>query len=320
MSPAHAGRAEPWLRALLVLVCFTTAACGPEKQGTAVTAAPPRIPTWAKTERGCPVFGIGTEAGRVTDPRLDELSGLVVSRRNPDVLWAVNDSGNTATLYSLTAGGALLGETEIAGVSPRDIEDLAITTPGPGGVPRILVGDIGDNRGVRDSIRVYRVPEPADPADTQTAEAEVLEAVYPDGAHNAEALMADPTTGYIYVVTSGPAGTAHLYGWSNPAPGTSATLEDVASIPLDGLSVDGLVTSADMADDGSAVVVRTYTSLLWWNRTPGQPLAEVFATEPCTLPLHLESQGEAVALTPGVDAYWTASEGTDEPLYRYPRE
>ena len=115
----------------------------------------------ATVEAGAPVTAASpAQIATLEDRRITESSGVVASRRNPDLFWTHNDSG--------------------------------------------------DER--REFIIVYRFAEPevtdADAASTHesprvTAPAEAIRIKYPDGAHNAEALLIHPLTGDLYVLTKG---------------------------------------------------------------------------------------------------------------------
>ena len=70
----------------------------------------------------------------------------------------------------------------------------------PRGAVEVLVGDIGDNAGVRDSVRLLRVPVGrGDRHVTPTT----YDVVYPDGAQDAETLLVHPVTGRVLIVTKG---------------------------------------------------------------------------------------------------------------------
>src|SRR5690348_5947993 len=115
--------------------------------------------------------------GRIHAPQATELSGLVLSRRRPGVLWTHNDSGDAPRLLAVRASGRLVGDVAVTGASAIDWEDIAIR----GGT--LYVGDIGDNKRSRPEVVVYRVPEPAAGA-TQSAPATALRLRYPDGPHD----------------------------------------------------------------------------------------------------------------------------------------
>ena len=137
--------------------------------------------------------------GRVTSPAATELSGLVASPTRRDVLWSLNDSGNPASLLAVTTAGRTVAEVAVAGAQNVDWEDIAA---GPGGT--LLAGDIGDNLGARASIVVYRVPESLDAVPARpgsVAPAARYELRYPDGGHDAEALLFDRASGTIVIVT-----------------------------------------------------------------------------------------------------------------------
>ena len=112
-----------------------------------------------------------------------------------DRVWTTNDSGDIGRVFTVDAAtGETVGTTYWAD-GPRDVEALAPAGPG-----RVWVGDIGDNSGSRDSIEVTRVP--VGDGD-RTVDEETIDLVYPDGPRDAEALLVDPTTGRILVVTKG---------------------------------------------------------------------------------------------------------------------
>src|SRR6185436_11474747 len=75
------------------------------------------------------------------------------------------------------------------------------------------VGDVGDNRGVRRSIAIYRIVEPVLDGSGAEIAAPVLdrqEARYPDGPHDAEAIVVAGDRD-VYVLTKGREGWAGAY-------------------------------------------------------------------------------------------------------------
>ena len=51
----------------------------------------------------------GSIVGRVTNPLLNELSGLVESHRYPDVFYSIEDSGNGNFVNVIRKDGELIG-------------------------------------------------------------------------------------------------------------------------------------------------------------------------------------------------------------------
>src|SRR5688572_19556551 len=103
---------------------------------------------------------------------LPEASGIAASRRTPGLLWMINDS-SPAVLFGVSESGATNARVQVSGADITDWEDLSIAPCAGGNC--LFIGDIGDNDGVRSSIRVYRIPEPSS-TETATRAAEVFEA------------------------------------------------------------------------------------------------------------------------------------------------
>lgn len=58
--------------------------------------------------------------GRVEAEAAVELSGLALSRAQPRVLWAHNDSGDRARVFAVTTGGRLLATFGVSGAESLD--------------------------------------------------------------------------------------------------------------------------------------------------------------------------------------------------------
>ena len=298
------------MRRTLLALLLALAACGgdgaaPATTSPATTTAPATTTTPAESR--CRLLPAPVAVGTVVPPELDEISGIAVSRAHPGVLWAHEDSGSGPVLWALSRDGELLARVEIAGATAVDWEDLALG-PGPGG-DHLYLADTGDNAGRRESVTLYRLPEPG--LDTASAGSEALVITYPDGAHDVEALLVDPGDGAVYLITKGLGTEASLYrvpaaAWDKEA----AVAEMAGTVPVGPLAP---VTAADIASDGSVLVVRTYRSVLLFERSPGSPLPDALAGPGCAGPVPPELQGEAVAWTG--DGYLTVAEGAAARIY-----
>ena len=178
---------------------------------------------------------------RFADPEVVESSGLAVAG---GLVVTTNDSGDSGRVFAVDPRtGATVGVTTWT-TDPVDVEALARAGPG-----HVWVADTGDNRHVRDSVEVLRVPVGRGDV---AATPESYELVYPDGPHDAEALVSHPVTGRLYVITKGVfAGTAY----AAPArldPDEPNRLEEVGDAP-------GIVTDATFLPGGGGVVMRTYS-------------------------------------------------------------
>ncbi|QIG41421.1 WD40 repeat domain-containing protein [Nocardioides anomalus] len=182
----------------------------------------------------------GQVAFTVQDPEIVESSGLAVV---DGLVVTTNDSGNSGRLYTLDpATGETVGTTDWAR-EPTDVEALA---PAPSGA--VWVGDIGDNQAVRDSVQVAQVPVGRQRLD---ADVRSYDLVYPDGAHDAETLLCDPTSGRLYVGTKSPLGGTLYAAPAELSPDRPNALEpvgDVLPLATDGAFLPG----------GDRVVIRNY--------------------------------------------------------------
>jgi hypothetical protein len=263
---------------------------------------------------------IASTPGTFTDSRLIEVSGIAASARNPGILWAHNDSGDTARLFAVAESGATRVVYTVTGASAQDWEDLALG-PGPvSGEPYLYAGDIGDNGRSRGAIVVYRVPEPTvTGTGTQALDgAAALTLRYPDGPRDAEAMFVDPRTGELYLIEkSGSGGPVGIYrAPANLAPGSTTVLTRVGTLNLpSGLA--NAVTAAAISLDGKAIAVRSYGSVRLWSRSDDQDVATALGAAECRGPVPVEAQGEAVTFRPDGLAYYTVSEGGRADLHRF---
>jgi hypothetical protein len=228
------------------------------------------------------------------DPDVVESSGLALVG---DWLVTVNDSGDSGRVFTVDGSGATIGVTAWT-PEPRDVEALA-----PAGDGAVWVGDIGDNSGLRDSIRIIKVPVGEGEAE---AEAESYELVYPDGARDAESLLADPTTGRLYVATKEIFGGVLYAVPEDLDPEGRNRLSEVG--PVLSIATDGA-----FFPDGRHLVVRSYESAVVYGFPSLQPLADI--------DLPGQQQGEGLAVTADGDLLLsTEGQFTDVLRVRLPDE
>ena len=261
-----------------------------------------------------------------------ESSGLAASRRNPGLFWTHNDSGGGPYLYAFDRAGRRRGVWLVEGAEARDWEDIA-AGPGPEpGRSYLYVGDTGDNGGRRAEVVVYRVAEPeVSAADAEssrkspgrTEAAEAIRMKYPDGAHDAEALLVHPRTGDLYVVTKsvvGPAGVYRLAAPDAASKGVGA-LKRVAEVSLPGL-FGGFITGGDISPDGRRVVLCDYLGAYEFAAPDerGGGFDAVWKQEPLAVDLGPRAQGEAVCYGADGEAVYATSERSPVPLIEVRRE
>jgi sugar lactone lactonase YvrE len=205
------------------------------------------------------------------DPEIVESSGLVV---RGGLFLTTNDSGDGGRVFVVDGSGETVGTTSWPD-EPEDVEALA-----PGGRGRVWVGDIGDNPGTRDQIEVLRVPygrgsHPVDPT--------AYSLVYPDGAHDAETLLAHPRTGRLFVVSKSIFGGTVYAAPRRLAADRPNRLRAVA----DSMS---FATDGSFFPDGRHYVLRDYGAASVYT-FPGHERVGSFA-------LPDQRQGEGIAVDP----------------------
>ncbi len=292
--------------AVLWLAACTADEPASEEPGTATVL--PVAPDWTREIDG-------EALATIEVPELTELSGMAASHSHPGIYWAHNDSGDTPRVFAFDVNGQPRGIFRLAGARSEDWEGMAVG-PGPEpGATYLYLGDIGDNFGRRPNVQVYRIeePSPGTPGEVAIPGVEEITLRYPAGeAHNAEALMVDPLTGDLFIVTKSLLGAAKVYRAAAPLAAAAIDLELVGELWL-----AGPATGADISPDGSMVVVRTYTHAYLWERREGTTVAEALQGEPVRFALEFEPQGEAIAFSLEGESLLTASEGRNAILYRY---
>lgn len=271
----------------------------------------------AEASLSAATIGPATLVGTMSSTTLREVSGLIDSRANSKVFWVHNDSGDSARFFATNHQGVLLGTFTLTGASATDWEDAAIGEK-PGGGNYLYFADIGDNAAARSSIDVYRVTEP-----TSTGAAMIPASAYsrtrlqyPGGARNAEALIVDPLTSDLFILSK--AATTQLYR----APASAFGSVDTVMLTSLGNVVGAIntVTAADISPDGRYILVRSKSAARLYERGIGQSIAQALQGTGMAFALGAETQGEAIAWSAGGGGFYTTSEfngNSSAPVYGY---
>lgn len=322
---------RPLLLALAALLVGCSALRGAEwPKSPATVAVMPSLPaTPPGAPRGgttCPEFP--APIGKIASSLLDEISGLAESHFDPRVLFVHNDSGDTARFFAIDRSGALLAELTLETVPLLlDAEEIALG-PGPGGASFVYLGDTGNNFATglgipRRKAVVYRIPEPRIAAAARGLKVQVDEAfpivlTFPRGMRNVEAFFVDPRSGALIMIAKQPDGVSEVLL------GSAALLENGGGeLVLTGelkfgvppLPGNPMPTSASISRDGSAILVRTYSSVFLFRRGPSDTIMQALQRPPRVLPSPPEGQGEAIAFADGDQSYLTISEGEHRSIY-----
>ena len=219
---------------------------------------------------------------------LNELSGLVASKANPGLFWAHNDSGDQARVFLIhPATGKIKLEVRLEEVKATDFED--ITLRNVGGKTYVVVGDIGDNRGVRKQLALHQFEEPLLRENTLISvpnkAIQTMFIRYAEGARDAETLMSTNDGGLIIITKR--ESSNFIYQFNFKA-GSTQTLTAQSRINIKD------ITAGDAHTDGR-VILRTYGQIYYWPSSTRQISERLSQEAPELVLTTAEPQGEAIA-------------------------
>lgn len=266
-------------------------------------------------------------SGLMLDDALGEVSGAAASRRHPDVLWMQNDGGNAPVLYAVSTRGSLLARDPVEGVANTDWEDLAAFDLG--GRHYILIADTGDNGGLRRTLQLHAIEEPASLRDTVLRPAWSVSFRWPDGARDCEAAFVDAAAGKVLLVSKKRHPPELFEVPLRPTADATVIARRIgtlAGVPhADARSLQdrpraarliGQVTSADVSPDGRTLAVLTYQDVLFYPRERDESWAKAVARAPRIESLPpLLPQAEALAWSAAGHGLYATGEFRPAPIY-----
>lgn len=270
------------------------------------------------------------QTGLLAPSDLVEASGVVASRREAGLLWMINDGGHPPALYALQTDGKEAGRVMVRGALNTDWEDLAGFERN--GRSFILIADVGDNRAVRSSSRIYVVEEPSrNGAGRLPAYVEVAWTVdfrYAEGPRDCEGVAVDPRAGQMLLVTKRTQPPQiYTLPLQPPEDGSVQTARRVGEMPLipPPTAQDRIVhprmgavfsqpTALDIRSDNRLAVVLTYKNAYLFSRTPGATWAACLEGKPATVALPALKQKEAVCFGRNGRTIYITTEQRPAPL------
>ena len=246
-----------------------------------------------------PTAAVGAESEKVSeisDSRIEESSGLVVSSEHEDLAYTVNDAGNDPIVYAVRIStGEVVGTTLVGGGDVADSESIAIDGNG-----RMWLADLGDNDEERDDTALYAFPEPG-PGD-HSVDAKRFPISYDGGAVDIEAFLVHPKTGKKFLASKEKKQPGTLYALpAKLKPSGNRATDTGRPMPED--TSDGTFTI-----DGSQALIRTRESVFVYDPKGWKQVGEISVPE--------VEQGETIAMEPGGTSFLIGSEGENSPLIR----
>ncbi|MFV2016927.1 hypothetical protein [Micromonospora sp. LOL_023] len=251
----------------------------------------------------------GERVCEITDDRLRELSGLVATADGYVVVNDGTDIGRNERVFFLDSSCEVANAVQYP-VSPYDPEDLALSPDGQ----TLWIGDIGDNP--TNDERRQRIALWSIPADG-SAQPVVHRLSYPDGPHDAEALLIlNDGTPLIITKDTGPAGLYRPVDQLRSDNEDPVPMEKVGELELPRTNTPNLfaaagrltVTGAARSPDGTRVVIRTYADAFEWDvPADGDLVAALTDEQPRATPL-TDAFGEAISYTADGASFVTVSD------------
>ena len=268
-------------------------------------------------------------AGQLENAELVEASGLAASRRDPDILWSVNDGGSKPRIYAFDLTGAHRGRIKLEEARNRDWEDIASFMLD--GKPYLLVADIGDNDRERKKLSMYVVSEPdlGDDDKVRLEPAWRIDFRYPGGPRDAEAVAVDAINERIIVLSKRDLPPV-LYEVplrpKNNGTVTATRLGTIESLPRPRRQdVDEAVftknwhwqpTSMDLSPDGTLAAILTYRAVYVFRLDPAASLYDSLSGQAYALGLGNFRNAESVAFSADSGSIFITVERRHAPLLR----
>ena len=260
----------------------------------------------------------------IQDDAVDESSGIVASRANPNIFWTHNDSGDGAFLYAFDKTGKKLGVWQITEAKNVDWEDIAAYTDKQTGTNYLFVGDIGNNNLTRSEAVIYKIVEPKiasadvitskkNPRLIENAKKIIVE--YPDARHDAETLLVNPVNADIYILSKNFVGAADVYKLAAPYQfDKKQRLARIGEINVPSLT-KGLLTGGDISADGTRLILSDYfAGYEYVLPKVAKNFDEIWKERADKIDLGERAQGEAVCYSLDGAAIYSTSEKKRSPL------
>jgi hypothetical protein len=249
-------------------------------------------------------FKPGAIQGTIDAGELAEVSGMIASRKNKGNFWVINDSGNQPRIYLIDRFGRIVHSAWLKNCRNRDWEDLAIKTNTETGEPQLVVADIGDNGARRDHINllVFDEPDWTNTKEDTIHSIEIINLIYEDGPRDAETLITDPLNNAIYIITKREE-RVRMYQIPKTIDAEGATV-----LTLKGTLPYHNITSGDISQDGSEIILKSYNLIFYWQRKGNQSLLDAFGARHELLHYKPEPQGESICWSHDAKGFYTLSE------------
>lgn len=170
-----------------------------------------------------------------------------------DLLWVIEDSGNSNHLYGLNYDGKIIKDLRVLNAENIDWEDLTSDSEG-----YIYIGDFGNNDGKRKTYMIYKIPIVEN--SERSVKAKFIQFTLPKDIDSLDFESFFVHNDFFYLFSKN-SKTCKLFKIPNKVGNHEAAY--VSKIKLKGKH--NKVTSADISEDGKTVVLLNHDKL--WKLT-----------------------------------------------------
>lgn len=246
-----------------------------------------------------PTAAVGQDSEKISemsDPRIEESSGLVISPKHQDLAYTINDGDNPIVYAIEISTGDVVGTTRLRGGKVEDTESITIDGDG-----RMWLADLGDNDRERNDAALYRFPEPG--PGQHSVNAKRYPVSYEGGPADIETFMVHPKTGEKFLATRDEKAPGTLYSLPKKLTrnGDNRATHLDKPVPVD--TSDGTFTPS-----GSQALIRTGDAVHVFDPETWSEVERLSVPE--------VENGESIAMEPGGGSFIIGSEGDNSPLIR----
>lgn len=286
---------------LLVVLCFTLESC--------FLFEKPEPPVDPPVIEETVSFVDTPDAFPIQRGLVDEASGLVASRIIENGLWVHQDGNNQPDLFLVSKQAALLGKWRLP-FENRDWEDIAWGIDPVNKNNYLYIADTGDNAVQYNEYYIYRFLEPKS-IDDDIGGLEKFSFKYTGGAtnsYNSEALLVDPATGDIYIITK-EGFNVSVFRMTYPQSTTAVNDANfLGTIPYFN------IVGADISADGKEILMKSYPAIYFWKRKENESIYAALSRSRDVSPAYeIEPQGEAIGFDKEQNGFYTLSERAEGP-------
>ena len=268
-------------------------------------------------------------SGTITNININEASGIAVSRIQKNIIWVINDSGNSTLVFAINSKGNHLGTINIQGVKNNDWEDMASFKYN--GNSYILIADVGDNKAKRNKYFLHIIQEPDSEQISYHSTLSIkpswsIEFTYEDGPRDCESVAVDvlnekvlllskrdrPPVLYSLPLNSQKNVVARKIGAIKPL--SQAKQNNTRKLKY--YKNTAQPTAMDISADGLSVIVLTYVNAYYFNLEKTSDWSSVFLNPPQEIILPFMRQAESVCFDNSGTSIYITSEKIPAPLIK----